>query len=204
MWSPTTQAITPQAALAHKPGALEQAPRPPVIDPDEGVHAIDLVLAESPLKYCGHCLAHQSLAPLSPRQVERQLCPAVHRGPLVEPAGADDPIIGPESDTPLRQLTSGPTAHRPLDDCFGQRDRDNGIAGQFGNVGIPQVGVERIGVGYTERAQARSVESKRRRMSRRACVDHFDQSESRDSWKPFKTCAIGVAEMLAMISRDDV
>src|SRR5262249_38413996 len=75
VWLPTTHTITPQATLTHKPAALEQAFRPPVVDPDEGVHPIDLVLSESPLKYRGHGLAHQSLAPVSLRQVERQLRP---------------------------------------------------------------------------------------------------------------------------------
>src|SRR5262245_556265 len=73
VWLPTTHAITPQATLTHKPASLEQALRPPVIDADEGVHPIDLVLSESPLEYRGHGLAHQSLAPVSLRPVERQL-----------------------------------------------------------------------------------------------------------------------------------
>src|SRR5271166_3083043 len=131
MWLPTTHTITPEATLTHKPAALEQALRPPVVDPDEGVHAIDLVLSVSPPEYCGHGLAHQSLAPLSLRQVERQLRPAVHLGPLVKTAGADKLIIVLESDPPFGQLTRGPTAQRPLDHCFDYRYRCNGIAGQF-------------------------------------------------------------------------
>ena len=90
---PATHTITPQTALTHKPAALKQSLRPPVVDPDEGVYAIDLVLSVSPLKYCCHGLAHQSLAPVSLRQVERQLRPAVYLGPLVKAAGADKLII---------------------------------------------------------------------------------------------------------------
>ena len=66
----------------------------------------------------------------------------------------------------------------PIDHCIDQRDGDSGIAGQFGNGGFPQVGVERVSVGRTERAQARSVEFNCRRMSRRTCADHFNLSES--------------------------
>ena len=64
-----------EGTLTHKPTAIEQALRASVVDPDEGVHPIDLVLSKSPLKYRGHGLAHQSLAPVSLRQVERQLRP---------------------------------------------------------------------------------------------------------------------------------
>jgi hypothetical protein len=74
------------------------------------MHAIGQVLSESPLKYCGNGLAHQSLAPVSLRQVERQLCPAVYPGPLVETAGADKLIIVLERDPPSGQLASRPTA----------------------------------------------------------------------------------------------
>ncbi len=112
MWLPTTHTITPQATLTHKPTALEQALRPPVVDPDEGVHAIDLVLLESPLKYRGHGLAHQSLAPVSLRQVVRQLRPAVYLGPLVETAGADKLIIVLEREPPS---DSSPAAQRLSD-----------------------------------------------------------------------------------------
>src|SRR6516162_7157260 len=108
VWFPTTHTIAPQATLTDKPAALEQALRPPVIDPDEGVHAIDQVLSVSPLKYCGHGLAHHSLAPVPLRKVVRQLRPAMHLGPLVETAGADKLIIVPESDPPSGQLTRGP------------------------------------------------------------------------------------------------
>jgi hypothetical protein len=90
---------------------LEQSLRPHVVDPDEGVHPIDLVLSESPLKYRGHGLAHQSFAPVSLCQVERQLRPAVNLGPLVETAGADKLIIVLERDPPSRQLARRPTAH---------------------------------------------------------------------------------------------
>src|SRR5262249_46513971 len=110
VWLPTTHTITPQATLTHKPAALEQAPRPPVVDPDQGAHAIDLVLPVSPMKNCGHGLAHQSLAPVSLRQVERQLRPAVHLGPLVKTAGANKPIIVLESDPPSGQVARCPTA----------------------------------------------------------------------------------------------
>src|SRR5262249_24618292 len=57
VWLPTTHTIPPQATLTQKPAALKQAPRPPVVDPDERVHAIDLILSVSPLKYCGYALA---------------------------------------------------------------------------------------------------------------------------------------------------
>src|SRR5262245_3024834 len=97
VWLPTTHTKTPQATLTHKPAALEQALRPAVVHPDEGVHSIDLVPSKSPLEYCGHGLVHQPLAPVSLRQVVRQLRPAVHRGPLVETARADKLIIGLES-----------------------------------------------------------------------------------------------------------
>src|SRR5262249_54458176 len=33
VWLPTTHTITPEATLTHKPAALEQALRPPVVDP---------------------------------------------------------------------------------------------------------------------------------------------------------------------------
>src|SRR5262249_48659555 len=138
---PTTHTKSPQATLTHKPTALEQALRPPVVDSDEGVHAIDLVLSECPMKYRGHGLAHQSLAPLSLRQVVRQLRPTVYLGPLVETAGADELIIVLERDPPFGQLARGPTAQRPLDHCFDHRYRHKRIAGQFCNGGIPQVGV---------------------------------------------------------------
>src|SRR5262249_50992920 len=97
VWLPTTHTITPQATLTQKPAALKQAPRPPVVDPDERVHAIDLILSVSPLKYCGHGLAHQSLAPVRLRQVKRQLRPAVYLGVFVKTAGADELIIVLES-----------------------------------------------------------------------------------------------------------
>ena len=71
------------------------------------MHPIDLVLSENPLKDCDHGLAHQSLAPVSLRQVERQLRPAVGLRPLVETASADKLIIVRESDAPLGQLTRG-------------------------------------------------------------------------------------------------
>src|SRR5262245_20985667 len=93
VWLPATQSITPQATLTHETTSLEQAPRPLVVDSDERVHPIDLVLSESPLKDRDHSLAHQSLAPVSLRQVVRQLCPAVDPGPLVKPAGADKLIV---------------------------------------------------------------------------------------------------------------
>src|SRR5262249_48722666 len=93
VWLAMTHTITPQATLTDKPVALEQALRPPVVDPDEGVHAIDQVLSESPLKYHSNGLAHQALAPVSLRQVVRQLRPAVYLGPLVETTGADKLII---------------------------------------------------------------------------------------------------------------
>ena len=169
VWLPTTHTITPQATLTHKPAALEQAHRPPVIDPDEGVHPIDLVLSESPLNYRSHGLAHQPLAPVSLRQVERQLGPAVYLGPLVETAGADKLVIVLERDPPSGQLARRPTAQRPLDHCFDHRHRRNGIAGQLSHDGIAQVGVERGSVSHTERAQARSVEVNRRRMLWRVC-----------------------------------
>ena len=101
MWLPTTHTITPQATLTHKPAALKQAPRSPVVDPDERVHAIDLILSVSPPKYCGHGLAHQSLAPVRLRQVKRQLRPAVYLGVVVKTAGADKLIIVLESDPPI-------------------------------------------------------------------------------------------------------
>src|SRR5262249_6024666 len=147
VWLPAAHAITPQATLTQEPSALEQALRPPVVDPDEGVHPIDLVLSESPLKYRGRGLAHQSLAPVSLRQVERQLRPAVYLGPLVEPAGADDLIIVLKGDPPFGELARRPTAQRALDHGLDHRRRYDGIAGQFCDDGIPQVGVERCGVG---------------------------------------------------------
>src|SRR5262249_13251216 len=140
------------------------APRPPVVDPDERVHAIDLILSESPLKYRGHGLAHQSFAPVRLRQVKRQLRPAVYLRAVVKTAGADKLIILLESDAPFGQPAHRPTTPTPLDHRFDHRYRCNGIAGQFGNDGIAQVGVERVSVGHTERAQARSVELNRRRM----------------------------------------
>ena len=86
--------------------ALEQALRSRVIEPYEGMHAIDQVLLESPLKYCGDRLAHQSLAPGSLRQVERQLRPAVCLRPVVETAGADELLGLPENDSPPGQAGS--------------------------------------------------------------------------------------------------
>jgi hypothetical protein len=73
------------------------------------VHAIDLILSVSPLKDCGHGLAHQSLAPVRLRQVKRQLRLAVYLGPLVKTAGADRLIILLESDP---HLDSSPAAQR--------------------------------------------------------------------------------------------
>ena len=76
------------------------------------MHPIELVLPEGPLKYRGHGLAHQSLAPVSLRQVVGQLRPAVDLGPLVETAGADKLIIVLESDP---HLDSSPAAQRLRD-----------------------------------------------------------------------------------------
>ena len=98
-----------QAILTHKPAALKQVPRPAVVDPDERVHAFDLILSVSPLKYCGHGSAHQSLAPLRLRQVKRQLRPAVYLGVMVKTAGADKLIIVLES---APHLDSSPAAQR--------------------------------------------------------------------------------------------
>ena len=67
VWSATTDTITPQATLTDESAALKQALRPPVVDPDEGVYAIDQVLSVNPLKHRGHGLTHQSLAPVSRR-----------------------------------------------------------------------------------------------------------------------------------------
>src|SRR5262245_55500694 len=150
VWLPTTHAITPQATLAHKPAALEQALRPAIVNPDECVCPIDLVLSKSPLKDRGDGLAHQSLAPVSLRQVVCQLRPAMRLGPLVETTGADNLIIVIERDPPFGQLARLPTAPTPLDHRFDHWYRHNRIAGQFGNDGIPQVGVERGRVGHTE------------------------------------------------------
>src|SRR5207248_6548105 len=118
VWLSTTHALTPQTGLTHKPAALKQALRPPVVHPDEGVYAIDLVLSVSPLQYCGHGLAHQSLAPVSWRQVVRQLRPAVDLGPLVETAGADKLIIVLESYPPLACLPCRPTSQSLLEPCL--------------------------------------------------------------------------------------
>lgn len=124
---PTTHAKTPQTALAHKPAALKQSLRPRVVAPDEGVYAIDLVLSVRPLKDCGHGLAHQSLAPVRLRQVERQFRPAVYLRPLLETAGADNPIIVWDGDSPFGELARRPPAQIPLDHLFDQRPRHNGI-----------------------------------------------------------------------------
>ena len=58
VWLPSTHTKTLQATLTYKPAALEQSLRSPVVYPDKGVHAMDSVLSEGPLKDSGHSLAH--------------------------------------------------------------------------------------------------------------------------------------------------
>src|SRR6185369_11973636 len=55
-----------QATLADEAVPFEQALRPRVVGPDEGVHAIDEILPVDPIEDRGHGAAHQARAPVRP------------------------------------------------------------------------------------------------------------------------------------------
>lgn len=143
----SAEAEAAEAAFAEEAALLQQALGAEVVHADVGVHAIELVLLESPMERGGDGLAHESPAPVGGCEVEGDLGPAVREGYVVETAGADELIVVAKCDGPARRLAGGPTGGGPLDHGVDELGRDLGIAGELGDDGLAQVGVERSGVG---------------------------------------------------------